>query len=98
MAEKEIGMIKLLKKIKAQEAVLMFLAIGFIVLMVWCDMTMPEYMSAITRLVQTPGSVMKDVWIAGAKMLGFALGSLLCSVAVAFIASRIASGFGATLR
>lgn len=91
-------MIKLLKKIKAQEAVLMFLAIGFIVLMVWCDMTMPEYMSEITRLVQTPGSVMKDVWIAGAKMLGFALGSLLCSVAVAFIASRIASGFGATLR
>ncbi len=91
-------MIKLLKKIKAQEAVLMFLAIGVIVLMVWCDMTMPEYMSEITRLVQTPGSVMKDVWIAGAKMLGFALGSLLCSVAVAFIASRIASSFGATLR
>ncbi len=59
---------------------------------------MPEYMSEITRLVQTPGSAMKDVWVAGAKMLGFALGSLLCSVAVALIASRIASNFGASLR
>ncbi|MDE6474435.1 MAG: ABC transporter ATP-binding protein/permease [Clostridia bacterium] len=91
-------MLKLIKKFTVIEWVLVILAVAFIALTVWCEMTMPEYMSEITRLVQTPGSAMKDVWIAGAKMLGFALGSLLCSVAVALIASRIASNFGATLR
>ena len=91
-------MLKLLKKFSVVEWVLVILAVAFITLTVWCEMTMPEYMSEITRLVQTPGSAMKDVWIAGGKMLGFALGSLLCSVAVALIASRIASNFGATLR
>ncbi|MDE7191168.1 MAG: ABC transporter ATP-binding protein/permease [Clostridia bacterium] len=91
-------MLKLLKKFTVVEWVLVILAVAFITLTVWCEMTMPEYMSEITRLVQTPGSAMKDVWIAGGKMLGFALGSLLCSVAVALIASKIASNFGATLR
>ncbi|MDE7209073.1 MAG: ABC transporter ATP-binding protein/permease [Clostridia bacterium] len=91
-------MLKLIKKFTVVEWILVILAVAFITLTVWCEMTMPEYMSEITRLVQTPGSAMKDVWIAGAKMLGFALGSLLCSVAVALIASRIASNFGATLR
>lgn len=91
-------MLKLIKKFTVLEWVLVILAVAFIALTVWCEMTMPEYMSEITRLVQTPGSAMKDVWVAGAKMLGFVLGSLLCSVAVALIASRIASNFGASLR
>lgn len=91
-------MLKLLKKFTAFEWVLVVLAIAFIVLMVWCEMTMPEYMLEITKLVQTEGSLIKDVWIAGVKMLAYALGSLLCSVAVALIASRVASNFGATLR
>ncbi len=91
-------MLKLIKKFTVLELVLVILAVAFIALTVWCEMTMPEYMSEITMLVQTPGSAMKDVWVAGAKMLGFALGSLLCSVAVALIASRIASNFGASLR
>ncbi len=91
-------MLKLIKKFTVLEWVLVILAVAFIALTVWCEMTMPEYMSEITMLVQTPGSAMKDVWVAGAKMLGFALGSLLCSVAVALIASRIASNFGASLR
>ena len=69
-------MLKLLKKFTAFEWVLVVLAIAFIVLMVWCEMTMPEYMSEITKLVQTEGSLIKDVWIAGAKMLAYALGSL----------------------
>ncbi|MCI8912097.1 MAG: ABC transporter ATP-binding protein [Clostridia bacterium] len=91
-------MLKLFGKLKSKEVVYILLAIVFIVLIVWCDMTMPEYMAEITKLVQTPGSAMKDVWIAGAKMLAFAFASLAFSVAVALISSRIASGFGATLR
>ncbi len=62
-------MLKLIKKFTVLEWVLVILAVAFIALTVWCEMTMPEYMSEITRLVQTPGSAMKDVWVAGAKML-----------------------------
>lgn len=91
-------MTRLLGKLKAKEWIFVALAVVFIVLMVWCEMTMPEYMAEITRLVQTKGSVMKDVWIAGGKMLAFALASLVCSIAVAVISARVASGFGATLR
>lgn len=47
---------------------------------VWLDLTMPDYMSEITTLVQTEGSAMADIWLAGGKMLLCALGSLALSV------------------
>ncbi|MDE6472358.1 MAG: ABC transporter ATP-binding protein/permease [Clostridia bacterium] len=91
-------MLKLLKKLSAKDWLLVVLAVAFVVLMVWCEMTMPDYMSEITKLVTTDGSQMKDVWIAGGCMLAYALGSLICAVAVSIIASRVASNFSATLR
>ncbi len=91
-------MLKLLKKFTALEWALAILAIAFIVLMVFFDLTLPDYMAEITMLVKTEGSAMSDILVAGAKMLGCALGSLICSVAVALAASRIAANFSANLR
>ena len=65
---------------------------------VWIDLTMPDYMSDITRLIVTPGSKMGEVWIAGAKMLACALGSAALSVIVGYFAARLASNFSFTLR
>lgn len=70
----------------------------FIVLQVWLDLTMPEYMAEITRLVQMPGSEMSEILLAGGKMLLCALGSLAASVVTAVCAAKIAAGFGGTLR
>jgi len=70
----------------------------FIVLQVWLDLTMPEYMAEITRLVQMPGSEMSEILLAGGKMLLCALGSLAASVVTAVCAAKIAADFGGTLR
>lgn len=91
-------MIKLLKKLPKRNWLMMFFAIGFVVLQVWLDLTIPDYMADITALVQTDGSKMADIMAAGGKMLLCAFGSLAATVVVAIISSRIASDFSAVLR
>jgi len=91
-------MFKLFKNLKKTECTLALLALIFIVLQVWLDLTMPEYMAEITSLVQVEGSTMGEILSAGAKMLICALGSLTASVITAVCAAKIAAVFGGTLR
>lgn len=91
-------MLKLLKYLTKGDWGLAVLALGFIVAQVWLDLTMPDYMSEITTLVQTQGSAMSDILIAGGKMLTCALGSFAASIVAAVCAARIAANFAATLR
>ena len=67
-------------------------AVGFIVLQVWLDLTMPDYMSQITQLaVMSDAANMPEIWKNGGLMLACALGSAVSSVAVGFFAARIAA-------
>lgn len=91
-------MIKLFRYFSKKEWGLAALCVAFIAAQVWLELTIPDYMSEITQLVQTPGSEMHDILIAGGKMLLCALGSLVSSVIVAVGASRIAANFSALLR
>ena len=61
-------------------------------------MTLPDYMSEITSLVQTQGSLMSDIFAAGGKMLLCALGSLVFAVAVGYFASRLAATLARRVR
>ena len=65
---------------------------------VWMDLTMPDYMSDITKLIVTPGSPMAEIWAAGGKMLACALASAAMSVVVGWFAARLASSFSFTVR
>lgn len=91
-------LLKLFRNLTKQERGLAVLALAFIVTQVWLDLKSPEYMAEITRLVQVEGSTMPQILTAGGKMLSCSLGSLLASVATAVCASRIATGFGGTMR
>lgn len=91
-------MLKLLKKFTKTEWSLSFGALLFIILQVWMDLTIPDYMSEITTLVQTEGSAMSEILMAGAKMLGCALGSFAASVCTVTCAAKIAANFSANLR
>ena len=91
-------MIKLFKNLRKQDFGLIVLAIGFIVTQVWLDLTMPDYMADITRLVQTEGSTMSEILTAGGKMMLCALGSLAAAACTAVCAARVATSLGATLR
>lgn len=89
---------KLLKNLSGREWALAFLAFLFVLLQVWLNLTMPDYMSEITTLVQTEGSEMSAILTAGGKMLLCALGSLLSAVATTICAARISAAFSADLR
>lgn len=91
-------MVKALKNLGRREWGLAAVSVVFILFQVWLDLTMPDYMTEITMLVQTPGSQMSDILAAGGMMLLCALGSLAASVVVSIIVARIATNFGATLR
>ena len=70
----------------------------FIGLQVWLDLKLPDYMSEITRLTQTPGSNMGEIWAAGGYMLLCALGSLAAAISVGYFAAKIGSSFSQRLR
>ncbi len=91
-------MLKLFKNLKKAEWTLAVVSGVFIIMQVWLDLTMPEYMAQITSLVQMPGSSMSEILLAGGKMLLCALGSLAASVVTTICAAKIAVTFGGTLR
>lgn len=91
-------MIKILKYFDKKDWTFVFLSIVFVVASVYCDLELPGFMSEITMLVQTPGSQMREIWIAGGKMLLCALGSLAASFLVAFFASKAAASLSRRLR
>jgi len=91
-------MIRVFKHLKPKECLMALVCLAFIIMQVWLDLKTPEYMSEITTLVQTPGSAMGDIWIAGGMMLLCTLGSLVGAICVGFFAAVIGSGFSRTLR
>ncbi len=91
-------MFKLLRRLSAVEWLMAIVSTAFVVLQVFLDLRLPDYMSEITTIVQTPESTMGEVWIAGGKMLACALGSLVSSVFVGYLAAKIAAGFSKRLR
>ena len=91
-------MLKLFRYFRKQEWGLVTAALVFIVVQVWLDLTMPECMAEITRLVQTSGSTMPEILSAGGMMVLCAFGSLAASMLTAVCSSKIAANFGSTLR
>ena len=91
-------MIKILKNLTKKEWGLTAVSLGLIVIQVWLDLTLPEYMGKITELVQTPGSEMKEILLAGGRMLLLALGSLAISIIIAGLAARITTNLASRLR
>lgn len=91
-------MFKLLKRFKWIEWLQLAVSIAFISSQVWLDLKLPDYMSEVTRLVKTPGSEMKEIWVTGGYMLLCAVGSLIAAFIVGFFAARLAATLSYRLR
>lgn len=91
-------MIKLFKNFKRKDIIRILICICLIVFQVYLDLKLPDYMSAITRLVQTQGSEMSEILKQGGYMLLCALGSLASSCIVGYFAANVASSFSMNLR
>ena len=91
-------MLKLIKNFTKKEWILALICLVLVVTQVWLELKMPDYISEITKLVQTEGSQMKDILVNGGYMLTCALGSLVAAVITGYITSRISSNFSKTIR
>ncbi|MBQ7653882.1 MAG: ABC transporter ATP-binding protein [Clostridia bacterium] len=91
-------MIKIFKNFTKKQFGFIAGALVFIVLQVFLDLKLPDYMAEITRLVETPGSKMADILSRGGMMLLCAFASMLCSVAVVYFGAKVSGGLSMTLR
>ena len=91
-------MLKLLKNLTKKEIIYALICITLVAFHVWLELKIPDYMSGITRLVQTEGSKMSEILQQGGLMIGCALISLVCNIVVGYFSARVASSFSATLR
>ena len=91
-------MFRLIRNLKRKDFALLLCCVTLIFAMVWLELKMPEYMANITRLVQTEGSEMHEIYLNGGMMLGCAGLSLLFSIGVSFVISTIAARFSLIIR
>lgn len=91
-------MSKLIKNFKKKDWLIIIVSIALIVMQVWFELKMPDYMSKVTVLVQTEGSKMSDILKNGGYMLMCAFVSLVGAVIVGYLIALLASGFSRNLR
>ena len=91
-------MLRLLKNISLKEWMFVFISFILIIVQVWLELKMPDYMSEITILVQTSGSDMKDILINGLYMLLCTFGSLVTAIVTGYIIANTTSKFSMNTR
>ena len=89
---------KIFQKMKKREWGMVLCSLVFIVAQVWLDLKMPEYMSTITTLVETPGSDLNEILLNGGFMLLCAVGSMAAAMITGYFAAKVAAGLSKTLR
>ena len=91
-------MIKLLKNLTTKDKIFILISTALVVIQVWLELKIPDYMSSITKLVETQGSELKDILTEGSYMLLCAIGSLFSAVATGYFASYVGTSFAKNLR
>ena len=91
-------MLKLLRNMKKEQWLLVILVFILIIAQVWLELKMPDYMSEITKLVQTKGSRMQDILVNGGYMLLCTVGSLILSIIVGYYTANISANFSMNVR
>lgn len=91
-------MIKLLKKMGKREVLMAVLCTIFVLGQVYFDLTLPDYMTDLTMMLNTAGSETSDILNVGLKMLGCTLASAALAIVCGYLSAKTASGFSYTIR
>ena len=91
-------MLKLLKKMKKQEWYMVCACIALILGQIYFELKLPDYMSTLTVLIETPDSTMADILHTGGEMLLCTLASAALSILCGYLSARVAGGFSFTIR
>ena len=86
-------MMKLLKRMRHREIWMCVICGALLLGQIYFDLKLPDYMSELTVLIQTPGSPMSQVWLTGLEMLLCTLASAMLCVACGYLSARAAAGF-----
>ena len=90
-------MIKLLKNMRKKEKLMAFVCLLFVVVQIYFDLRLPDYMTELTTLIKTSGTT-ADIVNVGLKMLGCTMVSAVLAIACGFLAAKTASGFSFAVR
>lgn len=90
-------MIKLLKNMRAKEKIMALICLVLVVVQVYFDLRLPDYMTELTKLIKTSGTT-ADITSVGLKMLGCTLASAVLAIGCGFLAAKTASGFSFAVR
>lgn len=91
-------MIKLFKNFNKKDILVIITCIFIMIFQVWIELRLPEYMSEITRLIETEGSTMKEILKSGGLMLLCAFGSAITTICIGYLASGLSASFSMNLR
>lgn len=89
---------RILHYLSRKQWLMIGLIVSLIIVQVWLDLKIPELITRITALVQTPVSLVSDIWQTGAIMMLAAFGSLVSAIVIGFLAARIGARFAQRLR
>lgn len=89
---------KLIKNFTKKEFGVMLIVLLLVIAQVFLELKMPDYMSEVTKLVQTEDSKMHDIIINGCYMLACAFGSLVSAVIVGYLVANLSSTFSMKIR
>lgn len=90
-------MFKLLKNMRRKEKLMALLCLVFVVVQVYFDLRLPDFMTELTTLIKTSGTT-SDIVNVGLKMLGCTTASAVLAIACGFLAAKTASGFSFAVR
>ncbi len=93
-----MNIIKLFKNLTKKDFIYLIIAVVLIVFQVFVELKMPDYMSEVTRLTQTPGSNMNDILLNGGYMLLCAVVSLATLVITGYLTANVAASFSMNTR
>ena len=91
-------MIKLLKRMGKREVLMAVLCTILVLGQVYFDLTLPDYMTDLTMMLNTAGSETSDILNVGLKMLGCTLASAALAIGCGYLSAKTASGFSYTIR
>ncbi|MGN1101867.1 MAG: ABC transporter ATP-binding protein [Huintestinicola sp.] len=91
-------MIKLFRHLDIKERLMVLCGVLFVIVQVWLELKMPEYMSEITVLIETPGSEISGILKNGGYMLACAVGSMIATIATGYFAAIVSASLSLKLR
>ena len=91
-------MLKLLGRMRRRELITAALCALLVLGQIYFDLALPDYMTDLTTLIKTPGSLPADIAAVGGRMLLCALASAVLAITAGFLAARTAAGFSFSIR